>query len=295
MSHSIERRQLLKLLTGASALVLGSGLLTACNDDTEKDKNGSDATDGPATPGEPLQKLKPVKLSDEKVAFTFGPSEEEMPLEPDGSLGEGMKPETREEMFVVNGSFEIDDHPFLAGAATILFPDESRAEITIEDGYINVGYRETTLAISQAYGMYIMVNGEKTDRELVFKQLRKEFSMEGVAALSDQSRAMVAFSVLFQAPAIVANTEIARAMALEIDWCYVIAKAGSIALYGLGAAACFALLAGCAGGTVVLPGIGAVSCVVAAGLCGAINAGLQALLEAITAVLWNEPDVNVSA
>ena len=51
-----------------------------------------------------------------------------------------------------------------------------------------------------------------------------------------------------------------------------------------------ALLAGCAvAGGVTLNGLGVVGCVAAAGICGAVSAGLVVLVGVLKEFLWGDP------
>ncbi len=252
---------------------------------------------GKGEPEPPKPVLKAFDIESEIVNFQFGESPEEAGILLGQELPDDFEPRITLEPLTFNGHFEIDDRPFLSGSATAQLSDGSTSNIDVADVRIQIKYREVSLTYAEDLGTTVLdLNGELVPFERIYERLRSESSSEGLSALSDVSRSLVILSAFWHVKGVQDNVAVARALDVSDDdidyswWCEATAKVGAIAMAGLGAAACYALLAGCAvAGGVTLNGLGVVGCVAAAGICGAVSAGLVVLVGVLKEFLWGDP------
>ncbi|MFT4938818.1 MAG: hypothetical protein ACI88A_001848 [Paraglaciecola sp.] len=276
------RRDFLKLSGQMLAAGVVSGFVFSCGK-----KEQIDPVDRPHLIG--------FKMSAEAVDFHFGESAKEAGILLGEELPKNYDPKIKTETLVFDGGFEVSPTNVLLGNAVAALPDGSKGAISIKNAITKVDYLETSIEFSKEFGpLMIRVNGEVVEMEPVYNSMRAESSSIGLSMLSEQSKALVIYAAFVHSSQVRANIQSARILAFLDDdddyefWCNLTTTAGAIAMAGLSAAACYALLAGCVAGLVVLDGLGAIPCVIAAGICGAVAAGLQALIQALKSFLWSD-------
>ena len=189
----------------------------------------------------------------------------------------------------IDGSLEMNaETQVLSGSLIVTFQDDLFVSMLFGPGGMVMQSGDSKIAVEWSdpfYDPYVIFDGQSVLPGVVINDLESDFRTHGMtpSAWSEQSRMLMAQSIVYETPAFQRNT-VAVMAAGEAGgpgfWCKTAAIAAGAAITAVATAGCAALTAACAIGTSVSFGGLSIPCTGLIGLCaGGVFAGAAAAYE----------------